>query len=308
MAAQFTRGLPMNPYIAIKEGALVVKRDPAVEEPEGAERFRQLVTRHMPKVRIEHLLDQVDAISGFSRHLQPIGREAKRSLDQHRVLMASLVAHGTNLGLFGMAASTEGISVHQLQEATRNCLSPETLHLANAELVNLLRSLHHSQYFGDGTRSSSDGKRFGVDASSLLASYYPRYFGYYERAVTVYTHQSDQFSVFHTQVISCLEREALHVLGGLLSHDTDLDIDEHATDTHGYTEQTFALCYLLGFSFIPHIKNYKKQRLYRPDDQSHGPLDSLFAEKVDLHLITQQWDAMIRVAASLKTASSNPTS
>ena len=121
-----------------------------------------------------------------------------------------------------------------------------------------------------------------------------------DRAVTVYTHQSDQFSVFSTQVISCLEREALFVLGGLLDHDTDLDIQEHATDTHGYTEQTFALCYLLGFSFVPHIKNCKKQQLYRPDDQSLGAIDELFAETIDLSLIKEQWDSLVRVAASLK--------
>jgi TnpA family transposase len=52
-----------------------------------------------------------------------------------------------------------------------------------------------------------------VDESTLLASFYPRYFGYYDRAVTVYTHASDQFSVFAAKVISCSVREALHVLG-----------------------------------------------------------------------------------------------
>ena len=34
--------------------------------------------------------------------------------------------------------------------------------------------------------ASSDGQRFGVRESSLLATFYPRYFGYYERAVSVF--------------------------------------------------------------------------------------------------------------------------
>ena len=57
---------------------------------------------------------------------------------------------------------------------------------------------------GTGTLSSSDAQRFGIRASSLLASYYPRYYGYYEKAIGIYTHVSDQDAVFSTQVISCI--------------------------------------------------------------------------------------------------------
>jgi TnpA family transposase len=53
-------------------------------------------------------------------------------------------------------------------------------------------------------------QRFGIQKHSLLASFCPRYFGYYDRAVSVYTHISDQFSVFGTRVISCAPREALY--------------------------------------------------------------------------------------------------
>src|SRR5215813_14350178 len=45
--------------------------------------------------------------------------------------------------------------------------------------------LRYTAVWGDGTVSSSDGQRFGLQASSLLGSLYPRYFGYYDKAVTV---------------------------------------------------------------------------------------------------------------------------
>jgi hypothetical protein len=51
-------------------------------------------------------------------------------------------------------------------------------------------------------------------------------FGYYDRAVSVYTHVSDQFSVFCTRVISCAPREALYVLDGLLENDSVLRLRE----------------------------------------------------------------------------------
>jgi TnpA family transposase len=200
-----------------------------------------------------------------------------------------------------MSNSTDGITVDMLQHLSRSYLRDETIRAASTELVNYHRNLQVSSFWGEGTRSSSDGQRFGVQRSSLLSAFYPRYFGYYDRAVTVYTHTSDQFSVFSTKVISCAEREALYVLDGLLENDSDLRIREHFTDTHGYTEQLFGLCYLLGFSFMPRIRNFKEQRLYKPSEgRSHGKIDPLFSGPVDLDLIKDQWDSMVRVAASLK--------
>ena len=85
------------------------------------------------------------------------------------------------------------------------------------------------------------------------------YYGYYEKAISLYTHLSEQYTVFSTQVIACSPREALYVLDGLLNNNTILKIREHTTDTHGYTELIFALCHLLGFYFMPRIKELKDQ-------------------------------------------------
>ena len=119
-----------------------------------------------------------------------------------------------------------------------------TLKASNTALI----SYHHQSTLGgvsgSGTVSSSDGQRFGIQKHSLLASFYPRYFGYYDRAVSVYTHISDQLSAFSTRVISCA-RAALYVLDGLLENDSVLRLREHSTDTHGYIEDLFGLCYLL---------------------------------------------------------------
>jgi TnpA family transposase len=149
--------------------------------------------------------------------------------------------------------------------------------------------------------SSSDGHRFGIQRSSLLASFYPRYFGYYERAIAIYTHTSDQYSVFGTRVISCSPREALYVLDGLLENNTVLRLREHYTDTHGFTEHIFALSHLLGYSFMPRLRDLADQQLYRLDrDAKYGCLDALFRATVDAELIREQWDQLVRVAASLR--------
>ena len=159
-------------------------------------------------------------------------------------------------------------------------LREDTLKAANAILVNYHHSLELSSVWGHGLTSSSDGQRFALHADSLMGSLCPRYFGYDDRAVTVYTHVSDQWSVYGTQLISCTAREALYVLDGLLANDTVLRPKTHYTDTHGFTEQLFGLCYLLGFQFLPRIKDLKDQQLYKMSrTTSYGPLDPSFVPR-----------------------------
>jgi TnpA family transposase len=199
-----------------------------------------------------------------------------------------------------MSASVEDVSVDMLRYVLNGYIREETLRNANAEIVNHHHRLPISQFHGKGEISSSDGQRFRLRADSLLASYYPRYYGYYDKAIGIYTHVSDQYSVFNTKVISCSPREALYVLDGLLENNTILQPKAHTTDTHGYTEIIFALCHLLGFYFMPRIRDLKKQQLYKPDNNYTADIFSpLMKKSVNLNLIAEQWDAMMRVTTSL---------
>ena len=111
-----------------------------------------------------------------------------------------------SMGIAAMSLSVDGLSPHQLHHTSQWFLREETLKAANATLINYHHGLKLTSVWGSGQTSSSDGQRFGVQASSFLAAVSPRYFGYYDRALTVYTHVSDQFSVFSTQAISCQPR------------------------------------------------------------------------------------------------------
>jgi len=64
-----------------------------------------------------------------------------------------------------------------------------------------------------------------------LASFYPRYCGYYDKIIGIYTHTSDQYSVYNTNAISCSPRESLYVIDGFLDNNTILSIKEHTTPT-----------------------------------------------------------------------------
>jgi hypothetical protein len=261
-------GLLDNAFANIQRGRLHLKRRDALEVTPRIKQLRRVIENALPRVRIEDLLMQVDAWCGFTRAFRRPDERAPRIPNFIMTLFATLIAHGTNLGLATMAHSVEGITADMLQEMSQWCLREETLKAANAILVNDHHRLPLSAVWGDGTLSSSDGQRFGLQASSLLGSLYPRYFGYYDRALTVYTHIADQHSVFHTQVIACSVREAIYVLDGLLNNDTILRPKEHFVDTHGYTDQLFGLCHLLGYTLMPRL-NVSKQQLYKLERTTH---------------------------------------
>lgn len=257
----------------------------------------------MPEIGIEDVLIEVDRQCHFTRELSPLGTYAPRVERLYPALLASLLAQGTNMGVAQMAQAAR-IPVDTLQYVSQWFLRDDTLRAANRVLVDYHHRLPLSAAWGDGSFSSSDAQRIAIERGSILASFYPRYFGYYERAVGVYTHVSDQHSVFASRVISCAPREALYVLDGLLENDTVLAPRAHTTDSHGSTEQVFAICYLLGIAFMPRLADLKDVQLYRLDrSRSYGALDPLL-RTVDTAVIVEQWDHIVRIAASIRDRSS----
>ena len=288
-------------FADIRDGRLKLKRDDKAALPAAVTTVQKAIDASLPTIRIEQLLLEVDQQTHFSRHFTPIQEHHSRPPHFYRTLLAAIISQATNLGVVSMSASVKDTTVDMLRRVLHYFVREETVKAANAELVNRHHQLPLSAVHGSGTVSSSDAQRFPIRASSLLASYYPRYYGYYEKAIGVYTHVSDQYAVFSTKVISCSPREALYVLDGLLENNTILKIREHTTDTHGYTEIVFALCYLLGYYFMPRIRDLKDQQLYRVDrNVSYGVFTPLLNKTADLDIVEEQWEPMMRVALSLK--------
>jgi TnpA family transposase len=298
---RFVKNLPVNKFCSVIDGSLELGRMDAT--PSDVDKTKALLETTLPKVRIEDILLFANKKCNFLNEFKPPpGYEVKSSDKINKILMAAIIAKGTNLGVTAMGNSAKGISVDELSNASNIYIRDATIRLANAKIVDCHHNMKITKTWGQGSSSSSDGQRFGVQKSSLLATFYPRYFGYYDRAVTVYTHTSDQYSVFHTDVISCSSREAIYVLDGLLENTTAIRSHTHFTDTHGYTEHIFALCYLLGFSFMPRIKDLTDQRIYKINQETkyEPDIEKLFSGTIDFKIIEEQWDSIVRVVASLK--------
>jgi TnpA family transposase len=288
-------------FATIKDGKLILRKKEKVDIPEDVKPIQSLIDSYLPKIKIEQLLVEVDQMTGFTKHFTSIHGQKRNLTNSYKPLIASILAQATNIGLSTMQNCTSDITAEMMRNITDSCIREETIKSANAELVNQHSQLTLSQAYGDGSLSSSDGQRFIISANSLLASLYPRYCGYYDKIVGIYTHTSSQYSVYSTNAISCSPRESLYVIDGFLNNNTILPIKEHTTDTEGYTEHIFALCHLLGIRFMPRIKNLKSQQLYKASkDMNYGEFNTLLTKSVSPNLIEEQWDQMVRITASMK--------
>ncbi len=266
--------------------------------PDESRNFSLSLYELLPRINLSDLL--MDVAHWTSFHEQFIHASTNRIPNEKEttILMATLMAMGTNVGLTKMAEATPGISYRQMANTAQWRLYEDAMNKAQAVLVNFHHRLTLPSYWGDGTTSSSDGMRIQIGVSSLHADANPHYGT--GRGATIYRFVSDQFSSFYTKVINTNARDAVHVIDGLLHHETDLTIEEHYTDTAGYTDQVFGLTHLLGFRFAPRIRDLADPKLYTIGKASDFPkLEKLLRGQINTKIIQKNYDDVLRLAHSI---------
>ena len=78
----------------------------------------------------------------------------------------------------------------------------------------------------------------------VLQQTYSTRFG--DFALEFYSFVADNYAPFYSTPIECTDRDSAFVLDGLFYNESDLELEEHYTDTHGYTEINFAAFAMLG--------------------------------------------------------------
>lgn len=266
--------------------------------PEGVEALRRRAYARLPRIKLTNLLVEVDSWTHFSRHFTHT--QTEDVCDDRRLLLGAVLADGVNLGLEKMAQVSTGMSYERLAWISDWHLRDETYHRALAVVVNTHHHLPFSHHWGDGTSSSSDGQFFPAGGQRELAARANAKYGQ-QPGLMYYTHISDQYAPFYTKVIATTTRDATYVLDGLLYHETDLNIAEHYTDTHGYTDQVFGMCHLLGFRFAPRIRDLSDKRLFALKKPSAYPtLAPLIGGVIQVKQLRAHWDEVLRLASSIK--------
>ncbi|WP_150138364.1 Tn3 family transposase [Candidatus Enterovibrio escicola] len=83
------------------------------------------------------------------------------------------------------------------------------------------------------------------------------------------------------------------------------DIEEYYTDTAGFTDHVFALTHLLGFRFAPRIRDLNDKQLFVSASilKDLPALSSMIGQKLNIKLIEDYWDDILRLASSIRQGS-----
>lgn len=269
---------------------------PMEEEPINSPFYGQL-----PGIAVADLLwfvaGKTDFLGAFTHVLE---RYVKQEADP-RLILACLVAMGTNMGLWKMA-EVSGLSYSSLLTTARNFLGAETLHAGNDRISNATSALSmFKQYDIDEQKhSSSDGQRIETQIHTINARHASKYFGL-KKGVSAYTLVFNHVPC-NARIIGTHEHESHFVFDILHNNTTDIQPERHSTDTHGTNQVNFFILHVFDYQFAPRYRDLHKKMtgLVGFHHPSHYA-DYLIrpARKTFDALIVKEWPNIQRILASL---------
>nr|WP_321446551.1 Tn3 family transposase [uncultured Cohaesibacter sp.] len=205
---------------SIVDGKLQVERlEKSV--PDEAAAFVFKLYGHMPSARITDILLEVDEKHNFTDAFTDLrtGIACNDRIGVRTVLLAD----GVNLGLCKMADACDTHIFWELLRIGKWYVREETVARALATIVEGQSELPMARLWGDGTTSTSDGQHFPARSTGEALNVENARYGNLA-GLSTYSHISDQYSPFATQVIPATPHEAPYILDGLRQNDTGKQI------------------------------------------------------------------------------------
>ncbi|MHC4587387.1 MAG: Tn3 family transposase, partial [Planctomycetota bacterium] len=301
----FIDKLPENTYACIEEDSWRLSADSSERLDKEAEvrleRLKDWLGSNMRTIKLPELLIDVDNELKISRFFMSTVQQENPRVDDICAILATIMAHGCNIGPYTMSHLIDGISYRRIRHITDWMMTEETQRTALAAVVDAISQLDITQAWGEGRTSSSDGQRFAMKRKVLQQTYSPKFNDF---ALEFYSFIADNYAPYYSLPIECTDRDAPYVLDGLLYNESDLPLEEHYVDTHGYTENNFAAFAMLGKRFSPRIRGLYKQRIYCIDtEKDYHALTGLVCRSdrtIHMDWICDQWDRMGHFYASLE--------
>jgi len=292
------------PHASIEAGALKIDRLPP-SVPDGADQLVLDLYAQMPEARVTDIMLAVDAEVGFTDAFTNFRTGAVCS--DKLGLMNVLLAEGLNLGLRKMVEASNSHGYWPLQRLSQWHIVSDAITRALAVVIEAQCDLPMARLWGLGDSASSDGQFFPTtrqgEAMNLINAKYGN-----DPGIKAYTHVSDQFGPFASQKIPATVNEAPFILDGLLTSDAGRKIKEQYTDTGGFTDHTFALTSLLGYQFVPRIRDLPSKRLFLFDPASAPKnLRGLIGGKVREKLIRDHWEDILRIVVTMESGAMQPS-
>jgi TnpA family transposase len=297
--------VPANPAVTIVSTSagpdLSVEALDKVEEPLSLAALRAAVDARLPRLDLPELILEMHARTGFADRFTHASEGSARAEGSATTICAVLVAEATNTGFEPLVRlDVPALRRSRLSWVKQNFLRAETLTAANTALVSAQNAVPLARSWGGGEVASADGLRFVVPVRTIHSGPNPRYFGR-ERGVTWYNLASDQYTGLNAITVPGTLRDSLNLLAVVLEQETELQPTEIMSDTAGYTDTIFGVFHLLGYQFSPRIADVGGTRFWRVDAKAdYGLLDELASNRINVRLIAEHWDDLLRLAGSLK--------
>jgi TnpA family transposase len=304
-AARVDVGFPENEQLRIENGEPVLSRLVRQPEPEKLRMVTQLLSEQLAPVSILDVIADTEQWLRWTRHFGPLsGHDAKLDDAKARYL-TSVFTYGCNLGPNQVAQAMKNYDHRQIAWINQRHISEAGLDEAIIEVINGYNQFLLPGLWGSGERASADRTKWDLYEQNLLSEYHIRYGGY---GGIGYYHISDTYIALFSHFIPCGVREAVYILDGLLKNKSDIQPDTLHADTHGQSAAVFGLAYLLGIKLMPRIRGWNHLNFYRPSRETrYEHLDALFSETVNLDLIAEHLDDLLRVAVSIKAGKLMPS-
>lgn len=302
---EFDQNFPKNDFVKIvkKKGKPWISLTPLqkIEEPKLVQRIKEDVLEKWGMIDLLDILKEVDLRENFTNCFTTAGN--RKILDQESIrkrLLLCVFAIGTNTGLKRTAGASRGtVEFEELRHIKNFFINKDDLREAINVTVNAIFKLRNPKIWkAISTAFAADSKQFGCYVQNLMSQWSPRH---HNDGVMIYWHVNDQYICVYSQLKTCTSSEVASMLQGIISQETDVDIEYQYVDSHGKSELGFALSYLQKFDLLPRYKTIGNQTLYLPSDEFQvSNINEITTRSINWQLIEEQYVEMIKYAVALK--------
>lgn len=205
------------------------------EEEKSLDTLKSWLKKHMRSIKLPHSLIEVDNALGFTKRFMLPHQQSGCKVNEICAILVSIMAYGCFIGPYTMARLTQGVTYDQIIHITDWQLTEEAQRSVLAMIVNSITGLDISKQWGAGKTYSSDGQRYSYSKRTLQQTYSTKFRDF---ALEFYTFVADNYAPYFSLPIECTDRDSPYVMDGVLYNESDLVIEEHYVDSHGYTELT----------------------------------------------------------------------
>ena len=301
----FDENLPNNQYIKIitKKEKTWLRLSPIERsiEPTNIRKLKDIILDKWNIIDLLDILKEVDLRESLTECFKTVGN--REILDpetiQKRILLC-LYAIGTNAGLKRISGASKGsVTLEELRHIKRFFINKDDLREAITKIVNSIFRIRDKSIWGSATTAcAADSTKFGAYDQNLMTEWHPRYHG---PGVMIYWHVNEQYVCIYSQLKTCTSSEVASMLQGVISHETDMNIESQYVDSHGKSEIGFALTYLLNFDLLPRFKEIGAQKYYLPsEDFQTKNIKDITTRVIDWKLIEEQYNEMVKHAIAMK--------